>query len=693
MNHVSLEEDLIKALDTAERNPEASQLLAEKAILRSQRNGWLRSLALANLLSGWSQFFMGMHDQAMEAFVRADSLLTDIGVQELQYSPSFGLGLVNMNQGDYALAIDQFRRSLTLIEHPTAEVEAPVRLNLARALMNVGYWTEAERELLSFLPSDDFDGTRRALYELLILRLKFYRGDRSSVQEQLHVCRDLIFNLEHVHAIVKSQIEFYEARYVAKYVNTKTGDTEFRKIWQRTSPDNPDVLYLLSEAAYDLLASDYPKKGVEWLTMVIGSPNAVEPLKRQVHLALAQFYRSHRSFEVAIEHFEQANECLTKIRLNEFNRQWARYQAAETQHLLKYQIDQHKKSNKILAESNAILQAVNRIAMSVNAAMNLVTLQKNLKTQLSGWVDVDLIAFAEIANGRFNIESLLYDERIHPDFVVDASIEQLYAHEAMVNGRIVVDNACLNSVRNFPEPIFQTLQSAVFIPLKNEKDVFGILTLQSGQENLFTPRMLSLLEYIAPVVTIAFANIKQSERSQRLSGVLDKQERELADVRELMSYISDHDAVTGLPNRNVMLSQFPRWAETGSFACLLMKINNLDSLNSKLGFGLDEEALKIFAQRMKNRVRENDLLLQIAHDQFLMLVEMTSVTSIYEIAKQIIELGEKPFRAKDDTLSLDLSVGVVCFPQHGETVEELMSMAAVALNYATTDESSIFMID
>jgi len=218
--------------------------------------------------------------------------------------------------------------------------------------------------------------------------------------------------------------------------------------------------------------------------------------------------------------------------------------------------------------------------------------------------------------------------------------------------------------------------------------------LQSRRPNVFDSRAISLLEYISPVIGIAFANLINLQRTRELSGALNKQQQELDDVRQLMAHLTDHDDLTGLPNRSSLPDHFAHWAINGPFNCLLLRITNLDDVNNTVGYGMDEEILKVLGQRLRNRVRPDDLLVKVGSDQFLLFVkEMTSIDHLKEFADQLIQLAEQPLRAKDKTVGADIAMGVVQYPEHGESLEELMSMAGIALSHAVEDETSIFCIE
>ncbi|MDO7643627.1 MAG: diguanylate cyclase, partial [Reinekea forsetii] len=112
------------------------------------------------------------------------------------------------------------------------------------------------------------------------------------------------------------------------------------------------------------------------------------------------------------------------------------------------------------------------------------------------------------------------------------------------------------------------------------------------------------------------------------------------------------------------------------------------------GYGMDEEILKVIGQRLRNRVRPDDLLMRVSHDQFLLFVQlMNSLSTLRDFAGQLRQMIEQPLRARDQTVAAEGQIGVVQCPDHGETLEELMSMAGLALGHSVHDDTGVFCVE
>lgn len=152
--------ELKEILQQVKENPQKVQLLAEKALVLSQKNGWIRTLALANLVLGWSHVELRVNDIAIENFQRANILFKDTRETEFVADGYFGLGTAYVFIGEYTLAIEQFRIALRLMSDSESDndLAVPVRIGLSRGLMNLGYWSDAEQELMTITDARRLQG-------------------------------------------------------------------------------------------------------------------------------------------------------------------------------------------------------------------------------------------------------------------------------------------------------------------------------------------------------------------------------------------------------------------------------------------------------------------------------------------------------------------------------------------------------
>lgn len=150
-------------------------------------------------------------------------------------------------------------------------------------------------------------------------------------------------------------------------------------------------------------------------------------------------------------------------------------------------------------------------------------------------------------------------------------------------------------------------------------------------------------------------------------------------------YQALHDSMTGLPNRAHILeriaSELPEHLEDGNkLGLLFIDLDGFKAINDERGHDAGDELLIAVAKRLKNAVRETDLVARYGGDEFLVMlpgIEATDQATV--VAEKIVRrLGQK-FRLESGPASIGASIGVAIFPDHGDTLDELLTLADDAM--------------
>jgi len=150
-----------------------------------------------------------------------------------------------------------------------------------------------------------------------------------------------------------------------------------------------------------------------------------------------------------------------------------------------------------------------------------------------------------------------------------------------------------------------------------------------------------------------------------------------------------HDALTGLPNRALMLDRAEcMLARAGRQSGLLVGALFIDidwfaDINERLGAGAGNQILKIVAERLEAVVRAGDTVGRIGGDEFVLLVESAARGArLDNLARRVVEALHKPFELEgvDSSVSLTASIGVA-FGRY-ETPKDLLRDALLALDAA-----------
>ena len=145
------------------------------------------------------------------------------------------------------------------------------------------------------------------------------------------------------------------------------------------------------------------------------------------------------------------------------------------------------------------------------------------------------------------------------------------------------------------------------------------------------------------------------------------------------------DPLTAMPNRACLsehLEETIANAErTGRmFALHYIDLDGFKTVNDRDGHECGDEVLKQAASRMRNDLREQEMVARIGGDEFVVLQASTeSFHEAAEVAKRLIERLSGPFVVQGRTYEIGGSVGIAVYPEHGRTAAELLRNADTAL--------------
>ncbi|CAI8166951.1 MAG: putative signaling protein [Pseudidiomarina mangrovi] len=156
----------------------------------------------------------------------------------------------------------------------------------------------------------------------------------------------------------------------------------------------------------------------------------------------------------------------------------------------------------------------------------------------------------------------------------------------------------------------------------------------------------------------------------------------LEQVESKLHYMAHHDPLTGLANRalfNDRLDTALRSARRhqNNLALLFIDLNDFKDINDVYGHVMGDRVLCTIAARLKTLVRETDTVARIGGDEFtVLLTDIQSEHSVVHKVAQIMAIMAEPLGPDFNGLKLpSCSIGVACYPEDGDSAEQLMSYA------------------
>jgi len=159
-------------------------------------------------------------------------------------------------------------------------------------------------------------------------------------------------------------------------------------------------------------------------------------------------------------------------------------------------------------------------------------------------------------------------------------------------------------------------------------------------------------------------------------------------TRKRLSRMANYDAVTGLPNRNLLRQ---RLSESlvgvrrgdGRLALLSIDLDRFKQVNDTLGHQVGDLLLMEAAERICRITRAHDACARFGGDEFAVLLRnIVDASEAGLVAGRLVAALSAPYEFDGQRVLAGASVGIALAPQHGETAEDLLRNADLALYQA-----------
>ncbi|MBP7460549.1 MAG: diguanylate cyclase [Candidatus Delongbacteria bacterium] len=154
---------------------------------------------------------------------------------------------------------------------------------------------------------------------------------------------------------------------------------------------------------------------------------------------------------------------------------------------------------------------------------------------------------------------------------------------------------------------------------------------------------------------------------------------------ELIKYKAYHDPLTGLPNRDLMNDRLTmaiaKADRNGSkLGIIFMNLDNFKAVNDQYGHQQGDELLREISRKMRLIIRKSDTIARYGGDEFvILLTDLTDRLVIERIAESLIMSVERLSMIRNQPISISCSMGISLYPDHAETIPELIRQADQAM--------------
>lgn len=171
---------------------------------------------------------------------------------------------------------------------------------------------------------------------------------------------------------------------------------------------------------------------------------------------------------------------------------------------------------------------------------------------------------------------------------------------------------------------------------------------------------------------------------------------EIKEKQHQLEHMAHFDVLTNLPNRSLLadrLNQSLLFSKRNNtlVAIVFLDLDGFKEINDKHGHCVGDELLVVFADRLKDILREQDTLSRYGGDEFvIVLSDLESTEDFPPIVERILKAASSPFTLGGNVLKVSASIGVTVFPLDQTDAEQLIRHADQAMYIAKQKGKNCF---
>lgn len=178
------------------------------------------------------------------------------------------------------------------------------------------------------------------------------------------------------------------------------------------------------------------------------------------------------------------------------------------------------------------------------------------------------------------------------------------------------------------------------------------------------------------------------EQTEQGGAIRKRIEAQLLEKQRWLDQLAHHDQLTGLPNRLYLAAHLPGAIEEARrrrlpLAVLFLDLDRFKHINDTYGHETGDKLLQAVAQRIRDAVRNDDVVVRMGGDEFVVILSaIRTANHVSETAGRITAALNAPITIDGRPLVTTVSVGVSVFPRDGDDVGSLLRHSDTAMYQA-----------
>jgi diguanylate cyclase (GGDEF)-like protein/PAS domain S-box-containing protein len=295
------------------------------------------------------------------------------------------------------------------------------------------------------------------------------------------------------------------------------------------------------------------------------------------------------------------------------------------------------------------------------------------------------VAVQALLNHQIKLTSRMRDQEAKTRLIIDTANEAFFAMD---------DFGIIHDWNPYAEKLFgwkrneilSNKLSKTIIPDEQHEEFNQILSKLNRQKNDTQNTTMELRakrrDGKTLLIELVVTSIQKGEHTIYNAFARDVTERK--NFEEKLKYLSYHDSLTGLPNRQLFYDRLNNVLSLAhrknyNIALLFLDLDGFKAVNDNYGHDLGDELLKEIARRLSTHTRSMDTVARLGGDEFILLLpDIGNRENAASVAEKIIDSLKRPFDALKGT-KIGGSIGISMYPDHGESCDMLVQLADSAM--------------
>lgn len=161
-------------------------------------------------------------------------------------------------------------------------------------------------------------------------------------------------------------------------------------------------------------------------------------------------------------------------------------------------------------------------------------------------------------------------------------------------------------------------------------------------------------------------------------------------LEQELLHLNTHDSLTNLPNKALIMDSLQKnlvraKREYKKTAFFLININRFTQINDVFGRNIGDELIKQIANRFQKELADIGSISRLGGDEFVLITNINEVKEAQNIAERIIFSLKQGFKIHESILNFTCSIGIAIAPDHGNTTEDVIRNADIAMMRSKKD--------